>query len=79
MLRRYHSDDPTNPIGEYWIGLEGIEGDAAGAVGYGIHGTNEPQTIGQDVSLGCVRLGPEDIAFVYKVLLPGASMVTITN
>ncbi len=74
--KRYHPDDPANPIGEYWIGLEGIEGAAMGAFGYGIHGTNEPDTIGQDVSLGCIRLAPEDIAVVYKLLLPGASFVT---
>lgn len=77
--KRYHPDDPNNPIGEYWIGLEGTEGAAVGAFGYGIHGTNEPQTIGQDVSLGCVRLAPDDIAYVYKLLLPGASLVTITD
>ena len=56
--KRFHPDDPNNPIGEYWIGLEGIEGAAVGAYGYGIHGTNEPKTIGQDVSLGCVRWRP---------------------
>ena len=75
--KRWHQDDPKNPIGEFWIGLEGTSGEAAGAFGYGIHGTIEPQTIGRDVSLGCVRLAPEDIAFVYKLLVPGQSVVTI--
>lgn len=77
--KRWHPDDPENPIGEFWIGLEGIEGDAVGQMGYGIHGTIEPETIGQDVSLGCVRLAAEDIAFIYKLLLPGESLVTITE
>jgi lipoprotein-anchoring transpeptidase ErfK/SrfK len=77
--KRYHADDPANPIGEYWVGLEGLEGAAVGAFGYGIHGTNEPQTIGRDVSLGCIRLAPDDIEFVYKLLLPGASFVTTTE
>lgn len=77
--QRWHANDPQNPLGEYWIGLEGVEGDALRQVGYGIHGTIEPETIGQDVSLGCVRLGPKDIAEVYKLLVPGESFVTITD
>jgi LysM repeat protein len=77
--KRWHPDDPSNPIGEYWIGLEGIEGAAVGAFGYGVHGTTEPETIGKDVSLGCVRLAPDDIAAVYKLLLPGESIITITD
>jgi len=75
--KRWHPEDPDNPIGEFWIGLEGLEGDATGQFGYGIHGTIEPETIGQDVSLGCVRLAADDIAAVYKMLLPGHSLVTI--
>jgi lipoprotein-anchoring transpeptidase ErfK/SrfK len=77
--KRWHANDPQNPLGEFWIGLEGIEGDAVGRTGFGIHGTIEPQTIGQDVSLGCVRMGADDIALVYKLLLPGTSIVTITE
>ncbi|HOM52188.1 MAG TPA: L,D-transpeptidase family protein [Phycisphaerae bacterium] len=77
--KRWHADDPKNPIGEFWIGLEGIEGDAVGKVGFGIHGTVEPETIGQDVSLGCVRLAADDIAALYKFLVPGASITTIVD
>lgn len=77
--KRWHPDDPGNPIGEYWIGLEGVEGDAVGAFGYGIHGTIEPDKIGQDVSLGCVRLAPDDIAVVYRLLMPEHSYATVTD
>jgi lipoprotein-anchoring transpeptidase ErfK/SrfK len=77
--KRWHANDPNNPIGEFWIGLEGIDGEAAGKVGFGIHGTVEPETIGQDVSLGCVRLAADNIATAYKLLVPGASIATITE
>ncbi len=69
-------NDPTNPLGEHWIGLEGVAGDAVGRVGYGIHGTIEPETIGQAVSLGCVRMHNHDVAFLYKLMMPNASKVT---
>lgn len=42
-------DDPANPLGEHWIGLEGVEGAAVGHEGYGIHGTIEPDSIGKNV------------------------------
>ncbi len=69
--------DPNNPLGRYWIGLEGVTGAAVGAEGYGIHGTNEPDSIGRAVSLGCVRLRNEDAAWVYSALAPGKSTVQI--
>lgn len=75
--QRWHPNDPTNPIGDYWIGLEGVKGDALGQSGYGIHGTIEPETIGQDVSLGCVRLADADIEKVFTLLVPDYSYVTI--
>lgn len=42
------ADSPDNLLGSRWLGLS-IDG-------YGIHGTNEPESIGQAVSLGCVRM-----------------------
>ena len=39
--------------------------------GYAIHGTDKPETIGQSVSHGCVRLRNEDIAVLYHAVAPG--------
>src|SRR4029453_10517835 len=38
------ADDPKNPLGEFWIGLAGLEGEAVGKESYGIHGTLEAET-----------------------------------
>ncbi|MEM8875074.1 MAG: L,D-transpeptidase family protein [Planctomycetota bacterium] len=73
------ADDPENPLGERWIGLEGIEGDAVGQQSYGIHGTIEPETIGTNASMGCVRLLPDDVALIYDLLKPGESTVRVVE
>ena len=39
--------------------------------GYGIHGTDHPETIGQSVSHGCVRMRNEDIERLYPMVAIG--------
>ncbi|MEM8756703.1 MAG: L,D-transpeptidase family protein [Planctomycetota bacterium] len=63
----FAADDPANPIGEYWIGIEGV-GEAAVHTGYGLHGTIDPESIGSQASMGCVRMQDEDIAMVYDLM-----------
>lgn len=70
---------PDNPLGSHWIRIEGVEGEAVGKTGYGIHGTIEPDSIGKAASLGCVRMHNADVAVIYKMLLPGKSRVTIVE
>lgn len=73
----FEADDPANPIGEHWIGLEGLDEAVRDLVGYGIHGTIEPESIGTQSSMGCVRMRPEDVAVVYEVLMEGSSVIEI--
>lgn len=73
---RYEPNDPRNPIGEFWLGLDGT-GASEGVTGYGIHGTIEPQSIGRNMSMGCVRLRDEDIGVVYELLAERVSRVEI--
>lgn len=75
--KTYARNDKDNPIGEHWIGLEGIEEKTADLRGYGIHGTIEPESIGKQASMGCVRLGKADMELLYNVLIEGESTVTI--
>jgi L,D-transpeptidase ErfK/SrfK len=51
---------PDNPLGEYAMRL-GIPGGA-----YLIHGTNRPAGVGMQVTHGCIRMYPEDIAHFFK-------------
>ena len=75
--QRYSSDDPANPIGERWIGLVGDDEATRDMVGYGIHGTIEPESIGRSESMGCIRMRPDDVNLVYEVLTEQNSTVTI--
>ena len=64
----FDRDDPTNPIGEYWIGLQGIDEATRDMSGYGIHGTIDPDSIGRQASMGCIRMHPEDVALAFEML-----------
>jgi lipoprotein-anchoring transpeptidase ErfK/SrfK len=73
------ADDPKNPLGEFWIGLAGVDGHAVGKQSYGIHGTIEPDSIGKQASMGCIRMRNEDVAEVFELLVEGRSNVTIRD
>jgi lipoprotein-anchoring transpeptidase ErfK/SrfK len=73
------ADDPKNPLGEFWIGLTGTDGHAVGKTSYGIHGTVDPNSIGKQESMGCIRLKNEDVAQVFDMLLEGKSTVTVKD
>lgn len=73
------ADDPKNPLGEYWLALEGAGGEAVGKESYGIHGTIEPQSIGTMSSMGCIRMLNEDVARVYEMLVDGKSTVVVKD
>ncbi len=73
------ADDPKNPLGKYWIALIGTEGKAVGKTSYGIHGTIDPNSIGKQESMGCIRLRNEDVATVYQLLITGKSIVVVKD
>jgi L,D-transpeptidase ErfK/SrfK len=59
---------PDNPLGEYALYL--------GWPAYLIHGTNQPYGVGRRVSRGCIRLYPEDIERLFK-MVPEGTQVTV--
>lgn len=54
--------NPGGPFGERWLGLNAIGGD------YGIHGTNNPSSIGKSVSNGCIRTYNNNIIELYNLV-----------
>jgi hypothetical protein len=54
---------PKNPVGSRWMGLN--------RKGYGIHGTNEPDSIGKAASHGCIRMSKGDLEELYAFVRVG--------
>ncbi len=53
---------PGGAFGARWLGINAPGG------GYGIHGTNNPSSIGKSVSNGCIRLQNEAINELYRLV-----------
>lgn len=71
------SDKVINPNGRS-DGEFGSRGMQLSDTNYAIHGTNEPSSMGKDLSLGCVRMLKEDIEELFD-LAPKGTKVTITS
>ncbi|MDR9852417.1 MULTISPECIES: L,D-transpeptidase [unclassified Paenibacillus] len=59
---------PGGPFGALWMGLSKPH--------YGIHGTNNPSSIGHEVSHGCIRMYNEDVLDLSSYV-PVGTRVTI--
>jgi lipoprotein-anchoring transpeptidase ErfK/SrfK len=68
-LPRMMAGGPGNPLGARAMYLSGSV--------YRIHGTNEPDTIGQRVSSGCIRLTNEDVTDLYNRAKVGTKVVVL--
>ena len=66
-LPRYMAGGIANPLGARAMYL--------GSTLYRIHGSNEPETIGQAVSSGCFRMTNEDVTDLYNRVSVGATVV----
>lgn len=66
-LPRYMPGGPDNPLGARALYL--------GSTLYRIHGSNEPETIGQAVSSGCIRMMNQDVIDLYNRVKVGTRVV----
>lgn len=67
--------DPRNPLGKRWMGLniDGTQGST-----YGIHGNNNENSIGKNVSHGCIRMHNSDVEWLFDQVTIG-TVVLIKN
>lgn len=62
---------PANPLGTRWMGL--------GYKGYGIHGTNMPNSIGHAASHGCIRMRNHDVEELFDQVQVGDPVELIAD
>jgi len=63
-------ESPENVLGSRWMGFD--------LPGYGIHGTIQPETIGQQITAGCVRMKNSEVEELYSIV-PQGTEVTIVD
>jgi lipoprotein-anchoring transpeptidase ErfK/SrfK len=68
-LPAYMEGGPNNPLGARALYL--------GSTLYRIHGTNEPMSIGQTVSSGCIRMVNDDVIDLYTRVSVGTRVIVI--
>jgi len=68
-LPRHMAGGPENPLGARAMYL--------GSTLYRIHGSNEPWTIGTQVSSGCIRMRNEDVIDLYSRVKQGTVVVVL--
>ncbi len=72
-LPEYMPGGPNNPLGARALYLFQGSRDTL----YRIHGTNQPQTIGQAVSSGCIRMINEEVIDLYRRTRMGAKVIVL--
>lgn len=63
--------NPGGPFGARWLGLNAPYGD------YGIHGTNNPSSIGKNISNGCIRMHNRDVIELSSMVTIGTAVKII--
>jgi len=62
-------DNPENILGSRWLGFD--------SPGYGIHGTTDPQSLGRQVTKGCIRMSNADVEELYTIIPVGTEVTII--
>ncbi|MDQ0183810.1 lipoprotein-anchoring transpeptidase ErfK/SrfK [Cytobacillus kochii] len=66
----------NNPLGTRWMGFDAKETD--GRI-YGIHGTNDPDSIGHYVSNGCIRLKNDHVEALFERIPIGTKILIVST
>ncbi|MFA7676839.1 MAG: L,D-transpeptidase family protein [Candidatus Omnitrophota bacterium] len=62
-------NSPENILGTRWLGFD--------SKGYGIHGTTEPEMLGRQITLGCVRMKNEDVEELFDIIPVGTEVIIV--
>ncbi len=62
-------ESPDNILGSRWMGLD--------IPGYGIHGTIDNKTLGQQITRGCVRMSNSDVEELFAIVPPGTEVTIV--
>jgi lipoprotein-anchoring transpeptidase ErfK/SrfK len=62
---------PGNPVGTRWMSI--------GYKGYGVHGTNHPESIGHAASHGCIRMRNQDVEELFQLVRVGDEVDLISE
>ena len=66
------SGSKDNPLGQRWMGLS-VPG--TGGSKYGIHGTNEEDSIGTNASHGCIRMHNAEVEEIFEFMPVGTTVI----
>lgn len=64
------SSSPENILGSRWMGFDRLPS-------YGIHGTTQNETLGQQITQGCVRMSNFDVEELYTIVPAGTEVVIV--
>ena len=62
-------ESPENILGSRWMGLD--------LFGYGIHGTTDEASIGEQITAGCVRMKNKEVEELYSIVPVGTAVTII--
>lgn len=62
-------ESPQNVLGSRWLGFD--------LPGYGVHGTTQPDSIGRQMTAGCVRMLNRDVEELYSLVPTGTEVVVM--
>jgi lipoprotein-anchoring transpeptidase ErfK/SrfK len=62
-------ESPENILGTRWLGFD--------LAGYGIHGTNDPDSLGKSITQGCVRMSNQDVEEIFTIVPTGTEVIIV--
>lgn len=68
--------DPKNPLGKRWMGFNALGTNGSK---YGIHGNNNPDSIGKHISNGCIRMRNNEVEELYPQIPIGTKVIIVMS